>query len=357
MKKLFSTAIAVLAAVSLWAQKPVIEFDQTTHDFGKINEADGRVTTIFTFQNTGMTPLVLSEVRASCGCTTPKWTREPVEPGQQGTITVTYNPSGRPGNFNKTITVTSNADPATTRLYIKGEVIPKSAKPVDNYPVKMGSFGLKANTIDMGAVKKGETATKTIGYSNTTNDTLYVRCLPAADYINAVINIEKQETAVAPKSKGEMNVLFFGDRCKQYGPVETTFYVVVNGDENVANAVTVTANIQEDFSQMTEAELAAAPIADISKEINLGTFAQNKRNRTQFHVANAGQSPLMIRRIVSNDARLGFTPAKSIKSGKKGANRIEMQPMEKGNYTTEITVITNDPKNAVHTITLRWTIE
>ena len=82
---------------------------------GKINEADGRVTTVFEFTNEGMVPLVLTNVRASCGCTTPKWTREPIEPGQKGNITVTYNPNGRPGRFQKTVTITSNATEPTQR--------------------------------------------------------------------------------------------------------------------------------------------------------------------------------------------------------------------------------------------------
>ena len=140
MKHVFTFAVALLFATTAFGQTPVITFDKTTHDFGKINEADGRVTTVFEFRNEGMTPLVLSNVRASCGCTTPKWTREPIEPGAVGEITVTYNPSGRPGRFQKTITITSNATQPTTKLYIKGEVIPKPAQPVDQYPVKMGEF-------------------------------------------------------------------------------------------------------------------------------------------------------------------------------------------------------------------------
>ena len=135
--------VMALAAVAMMAQQPVITFEKTDHDFGKINEADGKVTTIFTFKNEGMEPLVLSNVRASCGCTTPKWPRQPIEPGQTGEITVTYNPNGRPGRFTKTVTITSNATEPTKRVTIKGEVIPKPAKPVDNYPVKMGELSLK----------------------------------------------------------------------------------------------------------------------------------------------------------------------------------------------------------------------
>ena len=96
MKRIFSMLSMALVAVAMMAQQPKITFEKTEHDFGKINEADGRVTTIFNFRNEGMAPLVLSNVRASCGCTTPNWTKEPINPGETGQITVTYNPNGRP---------------------------------------------------------------------------------------------------------------------------------------------------------------------------------------------------------------------------------------------------------------------
>ena len=87
MKKIFTIlCTALFAFMTINAQQPVITFEKTSHDFGKINEADGRVSTVFTFKNEGMSPLILSNVRASCGCTTPVWPREPIEPGQTGRI-------------------------------------------------------------------------------------------------------------------------------------------------------------------------------------------------------------------------------------------------------------------------------
>ena len=78
MKKMIML-VAILFSMATMAQEAVMTFNKTTHDFGKINEADGRVTTIFEVKNEGMAPLVLTNVRASCGCTTPKWTRDEVD--------------------------------------------------------------------------------------------------------------------------------------------------------------------------------------------------------------------------------------------------------------------------------------
>ena len=106
-----------------------IQFNERVHDFGQIQETDGKVTHVFEFTNVSNAPFTLTNVRASCGCTTPEWPKEPIAPGKSGYIKVTYNPSGRPGNFNKSVTITYQLLGATEAkqqvINIKGVVIPK----------------------------------------------------------------------------------------------------------------------------------------------------------------------------------------------------------------------------------------
>lgn len=358
MKKLALMLMAVLTAGMVCGQEPVITFDRTTHDFGKINEADGRVTTVFTFRNEGMSPLVLSNVRASCGCTTPKWTKEPVEPGQEGQITVTYNPNGRPGHFQKTITVTSNAKEATTKLFIKGEVIPKSVKPTDLFPVKMGKLSLAKDMVDFGDVKKGAQAQLTLGYANQQTAAFTLECKSTADYLVAFPAINSQNVMdIQPNQKGEIQLLLNADLCPEYGPVEMTIYFVVDGEKNDAYAITVKANIVEDFSQMSKQDMDAAPILSIQEDIDLGTFAQGKKVKANLPLSNAGTNPLLVRRILNSNKGVVITPAKAIRSGKKGNCRVTIPTDEKGTFIEPVTVITNDPKNAVKQIMIRWTVE
>ena len=99
---------------------PVISFEKTVHDYGTIEYgANGECE--FKFTNTGKEPLLLSNVRSSCGCTVPEWPKEPIMPGQTSAIKVRYNTS-RVGTINKTITVTSNATEPTVTLSIRGYV-------------------------------------------------------------------------------------------------------------------------------------------------------------------------------------------------------------------------------------------
>ncbi len=103
---------------------PSIKFDNTTHDYGEM-EQGGNGDCEFTFTNVGTEPLLLSDVRASCGCTTPSWTREPIMPGKTGTIKVHYD-TNRLGGINKAITVTTNGNPERVVLRITGNVNQKA---------------------------------------------------------------------------------------------------------------------------------------------------------------------------------------------------------------------------------------
>lgn len=100
----------------------VIKFDKTSHNFGTFME-DKPVTHVFTFKNEGDEPLIINQVFASCGCTATDFTKEPVQPGKTGKVTVTYNGKGRfPGKMRKPVTVRSNATVKTMRIYIEGNM-------------------------------------------------------------------------------------------------------------------------------------------------------------------------------------------------------------------------------------------
>lgn len=129
MKKLtLFTLMLMMGIFVAFAQgKAELKFEKTTHDFGTFSEEDPVVTYIFKFTNKGDAPLVIHQAVASCGCTVPEYTKEPIKPGAKGEIKVTYNGAGRfPGQFRKTITIHSNAENDLVRLYIKGDMTPKS---------------------------------------------------------------------------------------------------------------------------------------------------------------------------------------------------------------------------------------
>jgi len=100
---------------------PEITLDKTVHDYGTIKK-DANGSCEFTFKNTGKEPLVLSNVKSSCGCTVPSWSKDPILPGKSGVIKVVYD-TKKVGPISKTITVMSNAKTNPIVLSIKGTVI------------------------------------------------------------------------------------------------------------------------------------------------------------------------------------------------------------------------------------------
>lgn len=103
----------------------IAKFNEQSFNFGNIQEAKGPVTHVFEFTNTGNANLVIIDARAECGCTRPEYPQKPIAPGKTGKIKVTYNPIGRPGSFNKTVTIRTNGKPKKVQLKISGSVIPK----------------------------------------------------------------------------------------------------------------------------------------------------------------------------------------------------------------------------------------
>jgi len=112
-------------------RKPAkIEFEETNHDFGEV-EFGGDASVDFIFTNKGKSPLILEDVRSTCGCTVPEWTREPVNESGTGNIRVIYD-SHRVGAFSKTLIVYSNAENSPVRLFIKGRIMPHEENPADS---------------------------------------------------------------------------------------------------------------------------------------------------------------------------------------------------------------------------------
>ena len=128
MKKSFVLVFFAALAFSVQAQQvaeakktetETLKLKETTYDFGKIQQ--GRpVTHVFEITNTGSTVLLLANVQASCGCTTPEWSKDPIQPGATAAIKVGYNAASE-GNFNKTITIQYDND-KTKVLNITGTV-------------------------------------------------------------------------------------------------------------------------------------------------------------------------------------------------------------------------------------------
>jgi len=107
---------------------PVMEFEQVKHDFGTVVQGE-KVAHTFKFTNAGGSDLVISNASATCGCTVPTWSKKPVKPGDQGSVEVVFNSSGRTGSVSKTVNILANTQPNTVQLEVTAEIyVPTSKK-------------------------------------------------------------------------------------------------------------------------------------------------------------------------------------------------------------------------------------
>lgn len=127
MKRL-TLIIAVLSflVTTVWAKgTATASFSEYSHDFGTIEAKGGKVTAVYTVENTGDEELViLSVTNGGCGCTTPSYTKKPIAPGAKGEVKLTFDPSRFSGEFNRSVTVTTNGKPRKTKLKFSGYIKP-----------------------------------------------------------------------------------------------------------------------------------------------------------------------------------------------------------------------------------------
>ncbi|MFL9843633.1 DUF1573 domain-containing protein [Flavobacterium rhizosphaerae] len=100
---------------------PVISFENTEYDFGTVDQGE-KVNHTYTFTNTGTADLIISDAKASCGCTVPSFTKDAVKPGEKGEVTVEFNTAGKKGSQSKTVTLTLNTEKGTEMLKFTADV-------------------------------------------------------------------------------------------------------------------------------------------------------------------------------------------------------------------------------------------
>ena len=307
------SVILLLAAFSVgFAQgQSKITFEKTEHNFGSFMEAAGVQTTTFAFKNTGTAPLILNNVRASCGCTTPKWTRDPIAPNGTGEITVSYDPKNRPGIFNKTVTVGSNAENATVVLTISGQVEQREKTLAEKYPRQIGSLRAVTNHISFAQLKQNAVETKELELVNDTDKPVKVDVQQVPSHLT--VKIEPQ--TIPANGTGMLYVTYDAKLADTYGFASHRIYLGLDGSKDYKNSVGVSATIEEDFSQLTPAQLANAPVAKFNvMEYDFGDMKQGDKKEYTFNLTNDGKSDLQIRNVRSSCGCTAVAPSKKVVS-------------------------------------------
>ncbi|PLX21982.1 MAG: hypothetical protein C0599_07255, partial [Salinivirgaceae bacterium] len=347
---IISALIISISALNAQQQGPHIAFDKVLHDYGKINENDGLAKYNFEFTNTGSAPLIINEVKPTCGCTSSDYTKQPVNPGEKGFISAEYNPKNRPGPFNKTIRVITNSvDNPNVLLRIKGDVNPKPRSIEDDYPREMGPLRFDNTQFAYMNITTGEKRMSTLKFANTSDKELTLEMERVPSYIDVVI----KPSTVKPGETGEIHATFFGDKVNELGYVRGRMSLKINGDINPRNNIAVTAMVKEDFSQLTPEELANAPkIVFDNLKFNFETLTEGESITHEFKFTNQGKSDLIIRKVHASCGCTAVAPPKTaIKPGESSVIKATFNSRGKhGRQHKTIRVYANDPENSETTL-------
>ncbi len=307
----FVSALLLLAFIGfgLKAQEPdhKIKFEKTSHDFGTLTQGDPCQFT-FKLTNTSDAPVKLTNVKASCGCTTPKWSREPIAPGETSEIPVKYD-SNRLGNFNKSIRVTYEGSAQPIVLFIKGKINPKEGanpvptpvktplveappKPAINYGIVRGGISFEKVIENLRSITSNDS--KTVAYRFKNTSTSPIKINEAKTQSDPGISVKFADADLAPGEESSFEVTVDGKKMKAdnvadgYFSKRVTFYT----DEPTSNEKIVTLN--GSFAKIyTEEEKAAAPKLVFEKEsIDGGKLIEGEKFVVDYIFTNEGKTDL-----------------------------------------------------------------
>ncbi|MCB8994382.1 MAG: DUF1573 domain-containing protein [Bacteroidales bacterium] len=333
-----------LMGVQAQSKSAAISFNELSYNFADVDESGGLQVHKFEFTNTGGEALIIQNVSTSCGCTTPEWTKEPVKPGQKGYVSAAYNPLGRPGPFEKYITVQSNAEPAVVKLTITGKVTPKPLSIEDEYKFAFGQLRTDMNHLSFGTVYKGQVIVKEVSIINTSNQPMTVKL----ENVPPHLSVKAIPSTLAPNQKGIFEITYNSAKINDWGFLIDRMDIYVNGTTENSFKLIVSANLEEDFSNITPEQKAKAPkINFASTTFDFGTIKQGAPATYDYQFKNDGKSNLMIRKVTAACGCTAVnTSADMIPPGGSGTIKATFSSAGKmGQQNKTITVITNDPEN------------
>jgi hypothetical protein len=330
-----------------------IKWLKVNHNFGAFNESDGPVTCSYQYVNSGDKPLVIVSARATCGCTSPKYSNKKLAPGDTAEISVTFNPAGRIGRFEKKVYVETNAPDSRSILTLGGVIIGSPETLAQRFPYDYGKLHLSNRIVPLGDVYKGRTKSIFVDIYNSSLDTLRPKAITMPEYLEADMSPE----ILPPGQQGTLVLYVRSNKCQEWGLIEGSVSLIddsINPTDTIGLTTVLTVN--ENFSDLSEEEFAKSPVATLSAEsLDFGTIdttSADTLTRT-FTLSNKGKNKLAIRRIYTDTdgIEIYYNP-KEIKSGNSTDITVTVTPRQlKGDMlNSRISVITNDANNPTQSL-------
>lgn len=317
-----------------------VELDKTVHDFGDVLTGSGPLTCTFTVKNISSENTVIYNVVKSCGCTDITWTREDIVPGGTGTITATYTNDEGPYPFSKTLTVYIAGLKKPVILKLRGTARSKK-EPLDKeYPVHLGSLGVKEMILAGGNMTQGSQRGDTFTVANLGKKKMMVRFEDISDGLS--IYPESQVIPAGETAKFSYTVT--SSRLR-WGRYEYSMTPVVDGRKQ--QSMTVWTFTKEDFSAWDKKSRDNASLPSFeASTVNLGVIGQKDgMKEISFSFKNTGKSDFHIYKADSDSPALVMDEAEDTAPGKKGSlsGTLDCSKLPEGEFLIIVTLTTNTP--------------
>ena len=356
MRKLILLVLWLLPG-EVWPQQaePLI-FLEKAHDFGDILEANGSADVEFVFTNNSGRPVKILSVQASCGCTTPGWSKNTVPYGKTGFIKASFDPKGRPGYFNKSLTVISDLDPIPIVLQIKGQVVTSQPPGANDFMVASGNLRLKTKSFNMGTIYiNKETTVRQFPVMNA--GTVPIRFLTVEK--PAHVRVE-MPSVLGPQARGVIKVFYDGKMKNQFGFASDNILFTTDDLGAEAKPISLFATLEEFYPLPTAEELLKAPHAILREQsIDLGRSRAGTAIERNVMVINSGKKDLQIKALKGNCSCISADATKrTIHPGDSAQIKIIFNPQRRGGTQQKaIALYSNDPRKPVQLINLQIFIE
>ena len=343
---------------SIVFSQPVLKLSSNEHNFGKFREDEGRKTYDFIVTNGGNAPLVIQNIIPSCGCTIPEWTRTPIPAGGKGKITAIYDPVGRPGIFDKTLSVYTNSKPEVVVLSIKGEVVQREKTVEDLFTFPVGGVRFESPQLTFTNVKKTEKKIRVMQIINTSSAPIKIEF----EQVPAHLTMKALPATLKAGQKGIVEGTYDGTKNPGWGNVIDMVRIKLNGIPQENIYYYASANLVEDFSSLSKEDMADAPVFFMeSTKVDLGKIPGNTAKEVEFKFTNKGKNELILRHVKLTCGCTAIqqgTQGTGIKPGESGSIKAVFQSgAYQGKQTKVIYVYTNDPKNSEVTLLLNAEVE
>lgn len=330
----------------------IVEFDRMTHDFGDVMLSDGPLHCTFSMKNISGKPVVIYNVVTSCGCTDVQWTKEPIMPGESGTISSTYTNDEGPYPFDKSLTAYISGINNPVILRLRGVSHEKAMSLEEMYPVHFGSLGMKSSGLKCGNLEQGMQKSDEVTIANLSGTPANI----SFSGVTPGLELNVTPNPIPPRGTARLQFTVTADRAL-WGKNWHYATPVVNGkkysateDGKKVSEISVYSFTKENFSSLTKEQRSAGsrPMFTAST-YTFGKVKAGTEVKARFTFKNIGKADFMAYKVDIDAAGATHTEVPVVKCGYEGSFDVSLDTsgLPKGETLVIVTLTTNSPSRPI----------